>query len=315
MSDFLHHLALCAPLFLLVFIGWSLGKTKVFDAVVGRAVSTFVFKLLMPVMLFHVLSTMSEMPAVDFRLLFAFFGSCCIVFFLGRAIGKRKFKQDSTGQVIMGMGGIFGNDVQLGIPIMQVSLGAQALPTFSLLIVANVLVLWTWATACVEFGRTQGRIDAKKFCLSLSRVLTNPIVLGIMFGLLIGVSGWRVPLVIDQCAGLIARATPPMALLAVGMGLSQHSIGASLRQAGSITALKLVVQPALVFVLCTLIGINEVQTKAAVLLASLPVAINLYIMATQFEAEEGTASNAIFVSTFISALTVPLTLTLLEMGA
>lgn len=37
----------------------------------------------------------------------------------------------------MGMGGIFGNDVQLGIPIMQVSLGAQALPTFSLLIVAN----------------------------------------------------------------------------------------------------------------------------------------------------------------------------------
>ena len=88
MSDFLHHLALCAPLFLLVFIGWSLGKTKVFDAVVGRAVSTFVFKLLMPVMLFHVLSTMSEMPAVDFRLLFAFFGSCCIVFFLGASHWK-----------------------------------------------------------------------------------------------------------------------------------------------------------------------------------------------------------------------------------
>lgn len=46
-------------------------------------------------------------------------------------------------------------------------------------------------------------------------------------------------------------------------------------------------------------------------MASLPVAINIYLMAQDFKAEEGAASNSIFVSTFLSALTVPLTLTLL----
>ena len=49
-------------------------------------------------------------------------------------------------------------------------------------------------------------------------------------------------------------------------------------------------------------------------MAALPVAINAYLMAQDFEAEEGGASNAIFVSTFASAITVPLTLTLLSVA-
>ena len=73
-------------------------------------------------------------------------------------------------------------------------------------------------------------------------------------------------------------------------------------------------QPALVFFFCRLIGLGELETNAATLLAALPVAINLYIMSNEFNSEEGAASNSIFVSTLVSAATVPLTLTLLGAG-
>ncbi len=314
MNLFLHHLELCAPLFLLVFLGWGTVKVGLFDKAVSSGLSKFVFKLLMPVMLFQMMSHLSEMPPVDWRVLIAFFGSCVIVFTLGRAIGKRVFHQDSTGQVITGMGGIFGNNVQLGVPIVQVSLGNGAIPTISLLIIFNVLLLWTTATACVEFGRTGGHVDTKKFGKALLNIFKNPIVLGIVLGSSFGLTGWHLPDVIDHTLGWVSSATTPSALMAVGMGLAQHSFRAALLKGCVISALKLVVQPVIVYALCRLIGLSEWQTNATTLLSSLPVAINLYIMANEFESEEAAASNAIFVSTLISAVTVPLTLALLGAG-
>ena len=314
MNLFLHHLELCAPLFLLVFLGWGTVKVGLFDKAVSSGLSKFVFKLLMPLMLFQMMSHLSEMPPVDWRVLIAFFGSCLIVFSLGRAIGKRIFHQDSTGQVITGMGGIFGNNVQLGVPIVQVSLGNGAIPTISLLIIFNVLLLWTTATACVEFGRTGGHVDTKKFGKALLNIFKNPIVLGIALGSSFGLTGWHLPDVIDHTLGWVSNATTPSALMAVGMGLAQHSFKAALPKGCVISALKLMVQPVIVYALCRLIGLGELQTNATTLLSCLPVAINLYIMANEFESEEAAASNAIFVSTLVSAVTVPLTLALLGAG-
>ena len=314
MDLFLHHLELCAPLFLLVFLGWGTVKIGIFDKAVTSGLSKFVFKLLMPVMLFKMMSRLSEMPPVDWRVLIAFFGSCIIVFILGCTLGRRLFNQDSTGQVITGMGGIFGNNVQLGVPIVQVSLGVEAIPTISLLIIFNVLLLWTTATACVEFGRTGGHVDTKKFAKALLNIFKNPIVMGIILGSCLGMTGWHLPKVADHTLGLVSSATTPAALIAVGMGLAQHSFKAALPKGCLISALKLFVQPVIVYTLCRLIGLGELQTNATTLLSCLPVAINLFIMSNEFESEEAAASNAIFVSTLFSAVTVPLTLTLLGAG-
>lgn len=314
MQLFFHHLELCAPLFLLVFLGWGTVKVGMFDKSVSSGLSKFVFKLLMPVMLFQMMSHLSEMPPVDWRVLIAFFGSCIVVFTLGRQLGKRVFHQDSSGQVITGMGGIFGNNVQLGVPIVQVSLGNAAIPTISLIIIFNVLLLWTAATACVEFGRTGGHVDTKKFVRALFNIFKNPIVLGIVLGSCWGLTGWQLPGVIDKTLGWVSTATTPAALIAVGMALAQHSFKAALPKGCLISALKLVVQPLIVFALCRVIGLGELQTNATTLLSCLPVAINLYIMSNEFESEEAAASNAIFVSTLISAVTVPLTLALLGVG-
>lgn len=312
MQHFAYHLELCAPLFLLVFLGWALIKIKLFDSAVSKALSKLVFKFLMPMLLFRQMSHLSEMPPVDLRVLIAFFGSCIVVFVLGRQMGRRVFHQDSTAQVITGMGGIFGNNVQLGIPIVALALGQNAMPTISVLIIFNVLLLWTTATACVEFGRTGGNIDWRKFVTAMKGIFKNPIVLGILIGSAWGLTGLHLPAVAEKTLEHVTSATTPMALLVVGMGLAQHSFRAALPKGCAISVMKLLVQPLLVYALCRLIGLGAMETQATTLLSSLPVAINLYIMSVEFEAEEAMASNAIFVSTLISAVTVPLTMTLLS---
>jgi len=314
MNVFFHHLGLCSPLFFMVFIGWGLVKCKVFDEAVVSALSKFVFRFLMPVLLFGLMSHASEMPPVDWRVLIAFFASCIVVFCLGKLCARSVFRLDSTGQVIMGMGGIFANNVQLGVPILQASLGNQAIPTASLIIVFNVLLLWTTATACVEFGRNGSNIDFRKFWLSLFHIFRNPIVLGIFTGTLWGMTGLVLPTAIEKSVSLIGLATTPCALIVVGMGLARQPFRASLPKGISISLFKLVLQPLLVYALCRALDLGLLETHTATVMACLPCAINLYIMACEFNAEHGAASNAICVSTLVSALTVPLTLTLLGVG-
>lgn len=311
MHVFFHHLELCSPLFFMVLVGWGLVKIRVFDKAVSSALSKFVFRFLMPVMLFGLMSHISEMPPVDWRVLIAFFSACILMYLTGKYTGRFAFKLDTTAQVIMGMGAIFSNNVQLGIPIVQASLGTHAIATASLIIIFNVLLLWTTATACVEFGKNEGHIDIKRFFASLVRIFKNPIVMGIVIGTIWGMTGWRLPKVVEQSVSLVSTATAPCALIVVGMGLAEHSFRAALPKGLAVTLLKLVLQPLLVFGFCRALGLGALETNCATLMASLPCAINLYIMASEFDSEKAMASNAIFVSTLISSITVPLTLTLL----
>lgn len=307
---FLYHLQLCLPLFLLVILGWGLIVGKLFDQSVTRVLSGFTFRFLMPALLFSLMSKLSEMPPVDWRVLIAFFGSCVIIYCLGRTAG-RFFGLDNTGKTIFGMAAIFGNNVQLGVPILKVSLGDEAMPTISLLIIFSVLLLWTTAIASVELGKAEGKLDWKRIGRPMLKVFKNPVVLAIIAGSAWGLMGWQLPDFVERTLGYVSSATTPIALIVVGMGLAQHRFTSALPRGLTISTLKIIIHPIIVFCLAKLIGLDEITTNACVLTASLPVAINVYLMASEFRSEEGSASNAIFVSTMLSALLIPLTLTLL----
>lgn len=308
---FLFHFKLCLPLFLLVLIGWGLIKIRLFDKTTTGVLSGFTFRFLMPVLLFQLMSGLSEMPAVDWRVLIAFFGSCIVIYCLGRLLGGF-FKLDNTGKTIFGIAAIFGNNVQLGVPIVQVSLGDAAMPTISILIIFSVLLLWSVAIASVELGKKSAGIrDWRKIVRPMTRVFKNPVIIGIITGSLFSFSGLEMPQFADKTIQYIASATGPIALIVVGMGLAQHSFSAALPKGLGISTLKIIVHPLIVYIFARLIGLGDIETQACVITATLPVAINIYIMASEFKSQEGAASNAIFVSTFLSALVIPFALTLL----
>ena len=105
MTLFLHQLDLCAPLFLLVFVGWGLRKARFFTDEVGTALTGFTFRFLIPVLLFDMLSDLSKMPPVDWRVLLAFFGSCMVLFMVGKIVYPKLFKVNAAGCTILAMGG------------------------------------------------------------------------------------------------------------------------------------------------------------------------------------------------------------------
>src|ERR1700720_308488 len=100
MRTFEHIVALTAPLFILVLLGYGMTRWAGWPKPVSDALTRFVFAVGIPALLFRLMSDFSRLPPVDPRLLIAFFGSCFVVFALGRFIAFRVFRMDGVSQSV-----------------------------------------------------------------------------------------------------------------------------------------------------------------------------------------------------------------------
>ncbi|MFZ1324566.1 MAG: AEC family transporter [Candidatus Contendobacter sp.] len=312
MNALLQQISLAAPLFVLVFVGYGLMRALGWPKSMSENLTRFVFTVALPAMLFRLMSDFSQLPPVDARLLLAFFGGCLLVFGIGRLVAWKMFRLDGVAQSVFALGGVFSNNVMLGLPLAKVALGEAAVPSVALVLVFNALILWTLVTVSVEWAR-HGSFSARGFAQTARAVLTNPIVAAILSGSLFGVSGLPLPMLIDAPLAMIGQAAAPLALVALGMGLAEYGIRDGWRLSLAISALKLLVQPLVVWLLARLLGLPMLETQVVVLLASIAVGANVYLMSHQFQSLEGPVASSLLLSTGLAALTTPLVLTLLQL--
>lgn len=300
---------LTAPLFLLILLGYLLTRSGRWPQAVSDGLTRFVFSVAVPALLFRLMSDLSHLPPVDTRLLIAFFGSCLIVFVLARVVAALAFRMDGVQQSVFGVATIFSNNVLLGVPLAKVTLGEASLPSVSLVVVFNSLVLWTLVTVSVEWARHRAPSPAA-LLRTLVGVLANPVVASILAGTVIGLLQIPVPATLDRTLELISQAAVPLSLIALGMGLAEFGVSTGKGPAVAICALKLALQPAIVFALARLLRLPPLETQAVVMLASMPVGANVYLMSREFDALGGPVALSLVLSTALSAVTTPIVLAL-----
>jgi predicted permease len=103
----------------------------------------------------------------------------------------------------------------------------------------------------------------------------------------------------------LATVAGPAALLVLGMGLASHGLRSGLRESVAICALKLFVQPFVVWMLARALALPPIESKVVVLLASMSVGANVYLMASQFERLEAVVATSLVASTAFAAFTTP----------
>jgi len=276
---------------------------------VANSLSKFVFNIAVPALLFDTMSRFSSLPPVDARLLIAFFGSCVIVFIAGRLLAWKLFKLDGVAQSVFALGGIYSNNVFLGIPLAKMTLGEEALPPVALVIAFNALLLWTLVTISTEWAR-HGSLSMKGFAKTAKNVLTNPIVASILLGLLYDATGLPLPALLKMPLQMTSQAAAPMALIVLGMGLAEYGIKEGWQQSVVITSLKLIMQPLVVWMLARALGLPKMETQAIVMLASISVAVNVYLMADQFKTMKAPIASSMVLSTLLAAITTPIAIAL-----
>ncbi|MGE4527070.1 MAG: AEC family transporter [Rhodospirillaceae bacterium] len=311
LSESLHHILLSAPLFLLILIGYAAMRAFKWPPAIADHLAKFVFNILVPALLFSTMSRFSSLPPVDSRLLLAFFGSCLIVFAIGRLVAWRLFALDGVSQSVFGVGCIFSNNVFLGIPLAKATLGEASLPAVSLVVAFNALILWTLVTVSVEWS-LHGSLSLRGFAKMLRGVLLNPIIVSIVAGLAFDASGLSMPELVQAPLRMLAQSTSPMALVTLGMGLAKFGFKAGWREGSAIAAIKLSVQPAVVWLLAWMLDLPPLETQSIVMLASIAVGFNVYLMADQFGKLGAATASGIVLSTLLAAVTTPVAIALVR---
>lgn len=137
----------------------------------------------------------------------------------------------------------------------------------------------------------------------LKKTMTNPVILSVLAGFLVSYFTIPIPRIIDRSLDILKGLALPMALLIIGASLSFKSLKPVLSNVMIATGLKLIIAPAIGFLLFSLFSISpEYYLPGLIILAS-PTATLTYIMAKEIGGDPDFSVAVISICTLISSVT------------
>jgi predicted permease len=297
------------PVFLLIFIGWLIVAVGYLQAKAGDALSDFVFKVAVPVLLFKTIAEADFHGAFPVLLWIAYFSAAAVTWTLAYFMASRLFGTDYRTATVTGVSSAFANTIFIGLPLVDRTVGPQGLVALSILIAVHLPVMMIASSVLIEraehhdTGKPTG--NAWGLFRSMGRNLRrNPLVYGIIGGSIYHLSGLPLGGIPKTLIDQVSAMAGPAALLSLGMAMRRYGFAGNGQIALGATALKLFLMPALVFGFSTLLGLSPEWRAALVLVASVPTGVNAWLIAVQFNTAEALAASAITLTTGLGVLSV-----------
>ncbi len=132
------------------------------------------------------------------------------------------------------------------------------------------------------------------------RTVRNPLMLGAVLGLVLALTGVELPTLVRSPIDLLGAMAVPAMLLAYGVSLRlgpRPGAGSPARELALVVGLKLAVQPVLAYLIGLALGLQDTALYAVTVLAALPTAQNVFVVASRYDRGVVLARDAIFLST------------------
>jgi predicted permease len=210
----------------------------------------------------------------------------------------------------------FPNTGFLGVPLLVALLGPSSAGPAIVSIIADLLFT---SSLCIALSRldSAGEHGFRHAAVNAVKgVLANPMPWAVCLGALFSANEWHLPEAVDKTLGLLADAASPVALFTIGAVLARSHARARMSQQSvtlmrdylPVAVVKLVLHPLLVL----LVGTSAIQMGVAldpfalmvvVLVAALPSASNVSMLAERLGANNGRIAQIILVTTALAFLT------------
>lgn len=228
------------------------------------------------------------------------FVAASVYLLLARLVWRR-----TAGETVIGtFASAYVNAGNLGLPIAAYVLGDASL--IAPMLLTQLLVLQPVGLALLDLLTSRGRAfttGRQQVLRILSRIVRNPLTIGSLLGLLLSISGLRLPPVIADPLHLVGGMAVPAMLLAYGVSLRLGPLpgaGEPPVQVATIVALKLLLQPACAYAVAKLLGLEGLDVLAVTVIAALPTAQNVFTHAVRYNTGVILARDTIFISTLAS---------------
>lgn len=303
-------LAVTFPFFALVLCGYVAARTRLLplDAVPG--LNMFVLYFALPCMLYRF---GSATPAAQlFNPVIALLWLLAAALIVAATAGWARRQGGSWPDAAMGaLVAAFPNSGFMGVPLILALLGAGAVGPVMATLLVDLVVTTSLCIGLSQWGAAGERGPAKAVGRALQGVLRNPMPWSILLGALAGALGFALWAPLGKTVQLLADAASPVALFTIGAVLARSQMQpattaghAAPRDVGVLAVAKLLLHPLLVWTMGTLaVRAGALDTSALtplVLVAALPAASNVSLLAERFGADNGRVARVILWSTALA---------------
>lgn len=320
----LHILQVTFPFFALVLCGFGAARFALLPLAAISGLNGFVLFFALPCMLYRFGASTPIAQLLDPAIALTYMLCALLMVVLVVALTRRGrigWNDAAFGALV----GAFPNSGFMGLPLLVALLGQQAAAP----VIVTILVDMVFTTSlCIALSRLEGAgkrtgagaggpVSARQAAVNaLKGVATNPMPWAILLGALVSALQLHLPHPLVQTVGLLADAASPVALFTIGAVLARSHMLAQAdvahqvpwQEVVPVAAIKLLVHPVLVLLVGSAalrmgVAIDPFALTALVLLAALPSASNVSLLAERYGADNGRIARIILVSTALSFLT------------
>ncbi|MEK1855536.1 MAG: AEC family transporter, partial [Phyllobacterium sp.] len=291
---------LVLPFFGLIFLGFFVARINRQPLEALGWMNTFIVYVALPALFFQVLS---KTPVAELTQ-WAFIIGCTmstfgifLAMFLIAYVRTRKIDEST----IQGLAAAYGNIGYMGPALAILAFGTPAAVPVALIFCFDNTLHFVMAPLMMALSGNDKRSSRDLAIGVVRKIFGHPFIIATIFGVGAAITGLQPPVAIERMIDLLAKAAAPCALFAMGATLALRPIKRVPKELYLIVPLKLLIQPLLIFGVLSVAGnFPPVWISAAMLMAALPTATNVFVIAQQYGVWVERASSSVLATTLFS---------------
>ena len=307
-------LNLALPYFGLIFVGFACGKVKALPETGLAWMNFFLLYVSLPALLFGI---MSKTPFAELNnppFLIATTAATVCAFVLAMAVGRLMGGLSLREATMAGLSGGYGNIGYMGPGLAFAVIGAKAAAPVALIFCCDSIFLFSIVPLLVALTGEK-RPLLQTLGSVVNQIVSNPLIMAACLGALVAALQLPLPTALNNTLLFLQNAAAPVALFVLGVTVALRPLGRMPWEVPGVIAVKLLAHPVIVFALLLLLGPFTPEWAAtAILMASLPPALNVFVIARQYDTWVEPASVAVLVGTFASVVSLTTAMWLIKTG-
>lgn len=309
MENLIFSLNATVPVFAMIILGMLFKKIGIIDDVFASRMNKFVFLIPLPVLLFKDLATLDFNTIWDTKfVLFCFFITilCILIVTLLSFLLKNKQNQ---GEFIQAS--YRSSAALLGIALIQNVYGKAT--TAPLMIIGSVPLYNIMAVVVLSFFSPERKGLSKEVWLkTIKGILTNPILIGIVVGILWSLLHLPMPTMLDKTVTSIGNVATPLGLMAMGATFNYKEALGDLKPALCASFIKLFGFCAMFLPLAIYLGFQGEQLIAILVMLGSATTVSCFVMAKNMGHTGILTSTVVMLTTIFSGFSITMWLYILK---
>ncbi len=309
-------LNLALPFFGLIALGFFCARQFDIDESGLRWMNVFIVYVALPALFFNLISVVPLAQLGNWRFVVSTTSCTTLAFALALGAGLIASKGNLAEGAIQGVAGAYSNIGYMGPGLTLAALGPQAAVPTALIFVFDSILLFSLVPFLMALSGAEHMTLGQTARLVVWRIITHPFNIATFVAVAAAYGHFVPPPAIGKMLLFLQNAAAPSALFTLGVTVSLRPIRRLSGVMPVLTLIKLVIHPALVWLILSLHGdFGRTWTYTAMLMASLPPALNVFVLAQQYQTWVERASAVIVIGTIASVFSVTLLLYLMGNNA